>query len=251
MKYSIMLLALLFTVATIPGDYSPTALYIPPKEVSAQEPTPPPSPLLLEIISVPENPSPGDLVVLSCNAPSTTPLTWVLGNSDKTFLPVEGGTKCVFASGSPGKYKFYVIAYHNGQLIKSYKYITVGNPPDPEPDPDNPDPPEPTPPDPDIPDDDFDNIGQRVSTWSKGLPKKEVVAKNFKTYASKLDQGEYISINDASQAMVKARTKDLGSDASKWGEFNQRLNSDFTERWPMSKGVVVDYWKAISVGLGG
>lgn len=55
---------------------------------------------------------PGDLIVLSAEDSTADPgaLVWILGNSEKRYLEVNGGRQLVFASGTPGQYRFYLVA---------------------------------------------------------------------------------------------------------------------------------------------
>ena len=72
------------------------------------------------VITGPSKSNPGDLVVLELET-NATAIVWSLGNSDKTFLPVEQGRKVVFASGRQGKYKFtatvFRAEYRGGKVI--------------------------------------------------------------------------------------------------------------------------------------
>jgi len=84
----------------------------------------------------------GDLIILDGSNSTGTAFHWELLNSGKTFLPVDGGQKVVFASGQPGKYLFALIvagADNNQRLeIKIARHeVTIGKPqPEPEPKPD-------------------------------------------------------------------------------------------------------------------
>jgi hypothetical protein len=52
---------------------------------------------------------PGDLVILDASGSDATTFTWVLANSDKTFLPVDGGKRCVFSPGRAGVFVFVLV----------------------------------------------------------------------------------------------------------------------------------------------
>jgi hypothetical protein len=58
------------------------------------------------VIEGPKEAGPGDLVILDASKSVCDQRTWILANSDKAFLAVDGGQRCVFASGQPGDYVF-------------------------------------------------------------------------------------------------------------------------------------------------
>ena len=96
-------------------------------------------------IEGPTKAAPGDLVILSAKAPGATNYAWILANSSKTFLPVENGTKAVFASGAQGKYIF-VLSASDATGLGSVKHELIIGTPEPEPEPNPPGPiPPPTP----------------------------------------------------------------------------------------------------------
>lgn len=110
----------------------------------------------------PTETSPGDLVILEARG-EYEGIRWILGNSPKSFLPVDDGRRCVFASGAPGEYRFYaVVAQRDGDrttLADASFVVRVGGPtPPPTPVPPAPTPtpvppaPEPTPPPAPVPD---------------------------------------------------------------------------------------------------
>jgi len=106
--------------------------------------------LAIEVaIEGPKESAPGDLVILSAKATGAKNYAWTLANSTKTFLPVEGGTKAIFASGAAGKYIFILAASDETSLGQVKHEVTIGTPePEPPPIP----PPPPTPPTPSFPD---------------------------------------------------------------------------------------------------
>lgn len=89
----------------------------------------------------PEKAKPGDLIILDASASKGTGHVWRLIASDKTFLPVDGGTKCVFASGDAGVYTFVLAVADGGKCSLAVHAVTVGTPAPPKP----PDPPGPGP----------------------------------------------------------------------------------------------------------
>jgi hypothetical protein len=102
----------------------------------------------------PTKSEPGDLIVLDASSSVNVDVyKWMLANSSKSFLPVEGGTKLVFASGTPGDYKFIlaVAGLHDGKADLSVaEHIVTNGRPGPTP-PSPPTPPEPNPPTPPTP----------------------------------------------------------------------------------------------------
>lgn len=107
----------------------------------------------------PQQAAVGDLVMLELKADGATAYAWELAAAPraKTFLPIDGGRKIVFASGDPGTFVF-VGAATNGKevsLVIHAVELTVGGKPNPPPAP--PAPPAPpddgtTPPQPPAPD---------------------------------------------------------------------------------------------------
>lgn len=99
---------------------------------------------------------PGDLIVLEA-AGTFDSAKWFLGNSEKTFLPVDGGKRVVFASGASGEYRFFVVAatVDGGKvsLDDATHVVTIGgpNPTPTPPSPTPPAPPTPVPPTPVVP----------------------------------------------------------------------------------------------------
>ena len=61
------------------------------------------------VITGPKEAPVGDLVILDASQSQGLGFLWLLVNSDKSFLPVDGGVRCVFASGSPGKFIFVLV----------------------------------------------------------------------------------------------------------------------------------------------
>lgn len=84
---------------------------------------------------------PGDLVILDASrSTNAEQYSWVLANSNKTFLPVDGGKKVVFSSGTPGEYVFILATAGKDEvgnialgLLK--RPIVVGKPEPPGPGP--------------------------------------------------------------------------------------------------------------------
>jgi hypothetical protein len=157
-----------------------------------------------------------------------------------------------FALGGLGEVRFLILTVGDDFKIKK-KHLLVQFP-DPKPNPNpQPDPqPDPTPTPTPGPDDkklpaDFDEIAKRVQGWSKGLSKTKEVANNYRQYAALLRKPQG-TINSISEAMVAARNTILG-DSAPWKPVLEPMNADLQTRWPLSKGVLADYWECVAAGL--
>lgn len=119
----------------------------------------------------------------------------------------------------------------------------------PAPVPPGPTPPGPVPPGPapDIPPDAFDNIGQRVAQWTAGATMNKQVGLLYSQYATKLRTSP-ATINDISGQLAAELTK--VADYDRYITFRTNLNADIKGRWPLSKGVLADYWDCVALGLG-
>ncbi len=108
----------------------------------------------------------------------------------------------------------------------------------------------PEPPTPEVPADSFGNIGQRVAEWSKSLPSRKLVGEAYLRNAVLLTSadGRNMTIDDV--------TKRLGTelltipDYPKFATVTSNINLDLATRWPVSKGVLSDYYRCIALGLG-
>jgi hypothetical protein len=60
-------------------------------------------------ITGPKESPPGELVILDASQSQGLGYLWLLVNSQKSFLPVDNGLKCVFSTGTPGDYAFVLI----------------------------------------------------------------------------------------------------------------------------------------------
>lgn len=109
--------------------------------------------------------------------------------------------------------------------------------------------PPPAPPPPPVPNDEFGNIGQRVAKWTAGLPKRKELATVYKSAAVKLRTDLATTVNTVASDVVAQRSSVLGSEYPKFADFIAGLNTDFKSRPAMTKGVLADYFTAISLGL--
>lgn len=105
---------------------------------------------------------------------------------------------------------------------------------------------------PDVPDGKFDNIASRVSSWTKGLPKRKDLAACYSEAASKLVNDPSMTVNVAADNLVVCRNKVLQMDASAFKKFIEELNSDLKSRWsqsPFTKAVMAEYYLEVAKGL--
>lgn len=103
------------------------------------------------VVTGPKDARPGSLVVLDATASVGLSRAWILAASpeETSFLPVEGGLKCIFASPTPGKYQFVLVVAGTNQnggaaVDMAVHVVTILGaappiaPPEPPPDPTRP-----------------------------------------------------------------------------------------------------------------
>jgi hypothetical protein len=148
----------------------------------------------------------------------------------------------------PAKGKIWVdvlcIDFSKNIFIKETKIVELS--PAPEPDP-KPDPDVPTP-NPDVDTDVFDNIGQRVAAVTKRLPNNLQIRTIYKTASDKLKSDPSVTINDSATYIAGELLK-INGYTEQYKEFIKLVNDDIAKRWPMSRGVMADYWLAVSKGF--
>lgn len=115
--------------------------------------------------------------------------------------------------------------------------------PEPEPEPDNPDPG----PAPDVPDDAWDNIGKRVAKVSLGLPSNEAMANAYRNASGTLSGNPSVTIPEVAAALSEALK--VVPNYQEYRNVVELINSDTAQRWPMTAGVLVEYWAAVALGL--
>lgn len=144
-----------------------------------------------------------------------------------------------------GEGRFRVTAFFENPSAVKRLTVELGPPAPPEPDP------EPPKPDVVVPADPFDNIGQRVAGWAKGLPKTREVALLYVNCAEEM-VGSTKTINACIETMVKARTELLKPEELKlYQPLIDQLNADLKKRWPMAAMTCASYFNAIAAGLAG
>uniref|UniRef100_UPI0035699054 hypothetical protein n=1 Tax=Stieleria sp. TaxID=2795976 RepID=UPI0035699054 len=120
--------------------------------------------------------------------------------------------------------------------------------PEPEPEPDDPDPPGPEPDN--VPADDFENIGQRVAKWSAGIANRADYAIAYEAAATRLRSSPSDTVDDVGKKLV-ADLQAVASFDKYLPAVGAKLNEDIQGRWPLSRGVLADYYTAIAVGFRG
>lgn len=91
----------------------------------------PPAIRATAVITGPTTASPGDLVILDASTSDAAAFTWALPGSTKTILAVDGGRRCVFASGASGKYVFVLATAKADAVAIATHELTIGTPPPP------------------------------------------------------------------------------------------------------------------------
>lgn len=198
--------------------------------------------------------APGDLVILRLVAPGATNYKWVLANSNKTFLPVDGGANVVFASGEQKEFLFVGSASDATSLGSVIHKIKIGQP-EPEP---LPNPPGPTPPPTPLPDGKFKlaafafNEAGKVQSANKSAAAKNL-ANSFRGIASAIAAGALSKPEEILAKTLTGNQTALGGDRSAWSAWGvslsknlELLNADGRLRLP------ADYqtaWDEIATGL--
>lgn len=164
--------------------------------------------------------------------------------SDQNREPVEviPVDKTTYFVRGKGKIWIEVQAFDFDKKIfaKEKKTIELSPPDPPKPDPV-------IPPTPDVPTDKFGNIGQRVATVTKGLPHNAKIGAIYREASKQLGSNPSWTI-DSSSAYVNTELKKV--DLAGYQPFLDTVNNDLRSRWPVTRGVAVDYWSAIATGLG-
>lgn len=222
---------------------------------------------------------PGDLIVLEATGQHDS-VRWFLGNSHKSFLPVDGGTRVVFASGTPGEYRFFAV----GATIDAGKIsldedthtVVIGTPgpapvpPSPTPTPPTPVPPAPTPPAPVpptppsppapvIPDDAFGNVGKltfgTVAKFGQSARSKAPATGSLYCEAAARLAGDgdparlFVNVSAAMTWLKQERAATWGTDAAEWQKFVDAIAVPWNERWPMDKATAAEFLDAVGRAL--
>jgi len=167
----------------------------------------------------------------------------------------KDGSPVEMVSEAPGQYiipgtgTFYVdVLILNAGKVEDWlqKTVTVeGSEPDEPDEPDGPDEPD----KPDVPTDRFDNIGQRVASWSTGLTDNVTLSNLYAKYANELINSPRTigQINEELNREINS----IVSNRSQYSTLFSKIEQDLTSRWSSSftKAVLSDYWNAIARGL--
>lgn len=206
------------------------------------------------VIKGPDKSQPGDLVILDAGASNAAKLHWILVNSDKTFLPVDGGKRLVFASGTEKEYRFVLVAAGAGEdgeldVEIAEHVLTIGKPaPGPQPGPaPGPQPgpapgpgPQPGPaPGPDLPDGEFqlakwgyETVTAKVVGTAKA--KAGMIADCFESNANLIDPPDpnltgHSTIGELVSATLACNRAVAGDDRAAWVPFFEALDTKLTE----------------------
>lgn len=211
-------------------------------------------------ITAPAKASAGDLVVLDGSESAAEDFAWVLANADKSFLPVEGGKKCVFASGEPGLYLFVLAVSSQGKVSTALHRleITERGGPSPSPGPN----PGPTPgPGPDLPSGRFglarfafDAAMREVAVDAKSRRDQGIkLAESLRSIAASIAAG---ALTDAEAILEQTRAANnaaLGVDAAGWSGWArstaEKLETlDAESRLP-TPADYAEAWRELATGL--
>lgn len=212
------------------------------------------------VIDGPRRATVGDLVVLDASSSGGDAFAWVLVCEDarKRLLAVDGGRRCVFASGTPGKYVFVLAAVTGGELSVTTHTLQVSSagpspPPEPEPGPG----PLPTP----LPDGKYclaafarDSASTLVALPPARLRQTaESLANSFASIASAIAAG---TLRDASAILTATREANnaaLGDDREAWQSWGAGLAKKLQELHEAKRLATAndykDAWTEIATGL--
>ena len=186
------------------------------------------------VIVGPKESAAGDLIILDASQSSgAVAYRWLLVNSGKTFLPIDDGLRCVFASGAAGKYIFVLVVAgtdNNQRLVVSMAehVVAIGVVPDPDP----PGPIPPLPPDPTVPDGAYGLTkfvySQRAKMPQDDLGRLALFATNYDEVAAKLidPAGGYLSIAVAKLDIKTKNQVDVDGNREKWLPFFEALEGE-------------------------
>lgn len=107
----------------------------------------------------------------------------------------------------------------------------------------------------------FDGLSKRACQWvndtvtGAGTTKRAELAKLYIETASKLELGQYKTLNEASNALVTQRSALLGNDAAAWSEFFNRATNDFQKYWANEttntdkRALTAKFYRSLGEGL--
>lgn len=201
------------------------------------------------VIDGPKSASLGDLVILDGSKSQGAGHSWALVGSNKTFLPVDQGTKVVFASGQVGKFTFVLAVAKADKADMAVHVVEITSPaPGPTPPPDPPAP-GPTPPKP-------SDLTKKVAQWAAACrsPTRAhdatALAQNFRQAAKIAMDGGYSSVAEMLSDTTARNRRAIPSQMEAWKEaFFAPLATELEQRSPKSPRECVPIWEQIAEGL--
>lgn len=204
-----------------------------------------------------ETAEPGDLVSLDVigefyTSPTTgeSSVAWILANSSKVFRVVEGNRGLVFASGTPGEYRFIACGAKEHQVAIAIFVVTIAKQnPDPEPDPE----PDPDPVDP-LPETKYGLLKWTVDA-TKGFSAEDKLQAGkmvsvYRLAALQIKSGLVTEFKEAQDACDLAVKNNMGAGATAWLDFAKNLRAKIESlNLPNIKELEVA-WEEVIVGLG-
>ena len=210
----------------------------------------PPDPPLR--IAAPQVVRPGDLVILSAVAEGGSDFRWLLVGAGKSFLPVDEGRRCVFASGQRGEYTFVLAAMTGAGVALAQHTVVVGGPDEPEPPDDKP---EPT-----LPDGRY-RLAAAARQWALAtvaLPparraeSAQALAGSFESVAAAVAAGTLKGSAEVLAATTRSNRDALGADREAWSDWGlrleQRLNTLHAGQ-ALTPAAIATAWREVAVGL--
>lgn len=213
------------------------------------------------VIAGPQRAARGDLIVLDASASKASDFAWALVNSTKPCLAIEGGRKCVFASGEAGEFVFVLAVASKDRVALARHTVAIGDAPGPPAPTPHPQPQPGPPPAPDLPIGRFDlsRFG-----WSAALRTVEAspearaeqalqLAESFRTTAAAIVAGGLV---DPQAILEQTRTSNnaaLRSNAPLWKPWAAELAGKLEALEASGKLVgATDFaaaWLELAVGL--
>lgn len=108
--------------------------------------------------------------------------------------------------------------------------------------------PPPEPDTPDVPEDEFGNIGQRVANWAIGVENPKDFGQVYADGAKTLRTSPGATIDSVALSMRESFQSLDGY--AQFVPVAKKVQTDLEGRWPLSRGVLADYYDAISRGFG-
>lgn len=205
-------------------------------------------------IAGPKSAAVGDLIVLDASGSKAADFAWLLVNSPKSFLAIDGGRKCVFASGDPGTFVFVLAVAGKDRVSVAVHAIEVKGkpaPPDPKPPTPTPNPPAPGP---DLPVGRFglsrfafDSATKLVTVDAKTRAEQAArLAESLRSVASAIVAGGLTDLDAVLEQTRTANNQALGNAAEAWKDWATELatkldaldaegklktTNDFAEAW--------------------